>query len=188
MVANRAPTGGRPLTIEEFAQLPGDGYRDELVRGWVVREPPPGAEHGGVASELSARLRNFVRAHHLGRVISDSGFILIETPPTVRAPDVAFIAMERIPPAGLPVRYFPGAPDLAVEVVSISNSPAAIRAKVTDYLAAGTWLVWVVEPRARTVTNYRPEHKVRILREEDELDGDQLLPGFRVRVGAIFEG
>jgi Uma2 family endonuclease len=188
MIARRAPTGDRPLTIEEFERLPDDGYRDELVRGWVVREPPPGAEHGGVATELSARLRNFVREHHLGRIVSDSGFILAETPPTVRAPDIAFITTERIPPAGLPVRYFPGSPDLAVEIVSPSNTPAAIQAKVDDYLAAGTRVVWVVEPRARTVTVYRPDHKIRMLREDDELDGGEVLPGFRVGVRAIFEG
>jgi Uma2 family endonuclease len=188
MVARSAPEGDRPLTIEEFERLPDDGYRDELVRGWVVREPPPGAEHGGIGTELIRRLGNFVREHRLGRIVNDSGFILAETPPTVRAPDIAFIATERIPPTGLPVRYFPGSPDLAIEIVSPSNMPAAIQDKVDDYLAAGTRVVWVVEPRTRTITVYRPEHEVRILREDDELDGGEVLPGFRVVVGAIFEG
>lgn len=188
MASYRMPTGDRPLTIEEFERLPEDGYRSELVRGQLLREPPPGAEHGGVAATLTIHLGQFVRHHQLGRLFTESGFVLAEDPPTVRAPDIAFIAAARIPPAGLPSRYFPGAPDLAVEVVSPSNTVAEIQGKVTDYLAAGASLVWVVEPRTRTVTVYRSEREIRILHEGDELDGGAVIPGFGLRVGEIFEG
>jgi Uma2 family endonuclease len=188
MAAYRMPTGDRPLTIEEFERLPDDEHRSELVRGKLIREPPTGAEHGGVTVALAVHLGAFVRKHHLGRVVAETGFILAEDPPTVRAPDIAFIAATRIPPEGLPVRFFPGAPDLAVEVISPSNTMVEIQGKVTDYLAAGARLVWVVEPRTRTVTVYRSEREIRILREGEELDGGEVVSGFRVRVGEIFEG
>jgi Uma2 family endonuclease len=106
MGAYPVPAGERPLSIEEFERLPDDEYRSELVRGRLIREPPVGAEHGGVTMELGARLSIFARGHHLGRVLAETGFILAEDPPTVRAPDIAFVAAARIPPDGLP-RPFP---------------------------------------------------------------------------------
>lgn len=188
MSAYRVPAGDRPLTIEEYERLPPDEYRDELVRGWVVREPFPGAEHGWLSAELARRLGNFVVANELGRVVVDSGFILDEAPPTVRAPDIAFISAARIPPTGLPSRFFPGAPDLAIEVVSPSNIPKEIQTKVDDYLAAGAAAVWVVEPRTRTVIVRERGKEPRTLGPEDELDCADLLTGFVLRVKEIFEG
>jgi Uma2 family endonuclease len=186
VAAYRVPAADQPLTIEEFERLPPDGYRDELVRGRVVREPTPGAEHGGIVITLGTILANHIHARQLGRVVSDSGFILTEAPPTVRAPDLAFIAAARIPPAGLPVRYFPGPPDLAVEVVSPSNSPKETQAKVDDYLSAGTTAVWVVEPRTRTVVVHEAGQRPRTLGGRDDLSCAGVLPGFVVRVGMIF--
>jgi Uma2 family endonuclease len=115
MAAYRMPPPEQSLTIEEFERIPEDGYREdgyrsELVRGRLVREPPPGAEHGGVSATLTIRLGHYVRQHRLGRLLTDSGFILTENPPTIRAPDIAFIAAARIRAEGLPTRYFPGAP------------------------------------------------------------------------------
>src|SRR5690606_41509236 len=94
--------GDRPLSIEEFARLPAEDCRLELVRGRVVREPLPGFEHGSVADELHFRLREFVRRRALGRVVGRTGFVLFDVPPTVRGPDVAFVAAERIWERGAP--------------------------------------------------------------------------------------
>ncbi len=189
MGAYRVPLEGRPLTIEEFEGLPDDGYRSELVRGRLVREPPVGFEHSGLGVRLAARLLGFVSGSGLGEVVgADAGFVLFEDPPTVRAPDVAFVARERIPASGPPRGFFPGAPDLAVEIVSPSNTPLEIREKVRDYLAAGAREVWVVEPRGRTVTLYRAGREIVLLSEGDELGGGEVLPGFRMRVREIFEG
>lgn len=154
----------------------------------MVREPPPGAEHGGIAIGIGARLWSFIREHRLGRVVNDSGFILSEDPPTVRVPDVAFIAAVRIPSEGLPTRYFPGPPDLAVEIVSPSNTLVEVQARISDYLAAGTRLIWVVEPRSRTITTYRSDQEIRLLREDGELDGGDVVPGFRMGVKEVFDG
>ncbi|MGH7572562.1 MAG: Uma2 family endonuclease [Gemmatimonadota bacterium] len=175
------------LTIEEFERLPDDGSRMELVRGQVVREPPTSFEHGWIAIDLAATLQRFVQKHALGKVVgTDAGFVLFDEPPTVRAPDVAFVARERL--TFDPTRFAPLAPDLAVEVVSPSNTVAEINGKVMDYLDAGTRLVWVVDPGSRTVTVYRSRDDVRWLTREEELDGEPMLPGFRLRLSDLFEG
>ena len=176
---------GETLTVEEFFRLPGDETRMELVRGRVVREPPAGFEHGHLAVVIAYRLKAFVSREDLGLVVgAETGFVLFDDPPTVRAPDAAFVARERLPEdrAG----FARLAPDLAVEVVSPSNTVAEVHDKVCDFLDAGTRLVWIVEPRRRTVMVYRSRDDIRLLTEDDELDGGDVLPGFSVRVGELF--
>lgn len=173
------------MTIEEFERLPDDGWRLELVRGQVVREPPTGFEHGGIAVQVGSILHSFVREHALGKVVAgDPGFVLFDEPPTVRAPDVAFVREERL--TFDPKRFAPIAPDLAVEVISPSNTMSEIHEKVLDYLDAGTRLVWVVDPGPRTVAVYRSRGEIRLLSEADEIDGGDVLPGFRTKVSELF--
>jgi Uma2 family endonuclease len=175
-----------PLTIEEFERLPDDGWRLELVRGHVVREPPAGFEHGGIAGWIAGELHAFLREHRLGRVrTAETGFVLFDEPPTVRAPDVAFVRQERL--TFDRKRFAPLAPDLAVEIVSPSNTSSDIQQKVLDYLEAGTRLVWVVDPGPRIVTVYRSRDEIRLLTAADELDGEDVLPGFRLSVSELFE-
>jgi len=100
---------------------------------------------------------------------------------------VAFVRQERIPPEGEPEGYWELSPDLAVEVVSPTDSAAHIQAKVQEYLEAGTRLVWVVYPRTQTVVVYRPSGEALVLGEEDMLTGEDVLPGFACRVGDIFD-
>jgi Uma2 family endonuclease len=177
--------GPGPVTIEEFERLPDDASRLELVRGHVVREPPAGFEHCGIAARITAYLDTYVRRQALGRIVTgEPGFVLFDDPPTVRAPDVAFVVRDRLPkdPRGFPRL----APDLAVEIVSPSNILSEIQDKVFDYLDAGTRLVWVVEPRGRTVTVYRSREEIGILTPSQEIDGGEVLPGFRVEVSELF--
>lgn len=109
----------RPMTADELLDLPDDGFhRCELVRGELITMPPPGAQHGGTAATVVELLAPHVRKQRLGKVLGESGFRLETGPDTVRGPDAAFIARERVPADGLPEKYWPGAPDLAVEVVS----------------------------------------------------------------------
>lgn len=181
---------GRLLTIEEFSRLPELGAsRLELVRGRVVREPPAGFGHSRSGISLAARLLTYVRKFGLGEVTgADGGFILFDDPPTVRAPDVSFVARERILESGPPRGYFPGAPDFAIEIVSPSNTAREIAEKIADYLEAGARQVWVVEPRSRSITVHRPGCEPRTLWEGDEVDGGDVVPGFRVEVAVVFEG
>lgn len=181
---------GPLLTIEEFARLPDpDASRLELVRGRLVREPPAGFGQSVSGVCLAAKLHAYVRKYGLGQVTgADGGYILHEDPPTVRAPAVGFVAVERIPAGGLPRGYFPGAPDFAVEIVSPAGTAREIAERVGDYLEAGTRLVWVVEPRSRSVTVHRPGREPRTWWEGEDVDGEDVVPGFSVAVGEIFEG
>ncbi len=181
------PDPGRPLTAEEFAALPEDGWRTELVDGLLVREPPAGGGHGHLGNQLGFHLTAFVRERESGYVFgADTGFILRRSPDTVRAPDVAFVAGDRFE-AGLPRGYVPFAPDLAVEVVSPSNTASELQAKVLDYLTAGTRLVWVIDPSRETVTVYRSREDIRILGRDDVLDGGDVLPGFDLPIAELFD-
>jgi Uma2 family endonuclease len=175
------------LSLGQFERLPEREGRSELVRGRLVREPPAGMEHGRLTARIGSLLRAFVHERGLGEVFgAETGFVLFEDPPTVRAPDVAFVAAERLPPGDLPASFGQGAPDLAVEVVSPSSTAADVRSKVVDYLDAGTREVWVVEPGTRTLDVYRPEGAVRMLRGSDDIDGGDVLPGFCLTVEELF--
>ena len=182
------PLRDREMTVEDLYVMPDDGFNYELQAGLLVSEPLPGGRHGRVVAAVAEILRAHVRKHRLGVVFAgDSGFVLARKPDTVRGPDVAFVSRERFERSDDVVKAFAGAPDLAVEVLSPSNTPAAMHAKVADYLAAGTRRVWVVDPEARTVTVSTSLLWPHRLGEAEMLDGDDVVPGFRVRVGEIFE-
>lgn len=174
------------LTLDEFERLPEGEHRLELSRGVLVREPQPGAGHGVVVVNLLLRLAEWVHGRELGRVIVEAGFLLVVDPPTVRRPDAAYVSFQRWPAGSVPEGFWPFAPELAVEVVSPSNAAAEMQDKVLQYLESGTRIVWVVHPKTRTVEVWRPGADVRILREEDVLDGGDLLPGFEVDIERLF--
>jgi Uma2 family endonuclease len=175
------------FTAEELLHLPTNGRRLELVKGKVYEMPPAGARHGDVAMEIGARLRTHVRARQLGRVFAaETGFILRRNPDTVRAPDASFVASERLPAGGLPAGFLELAPDLAVEVVSPSDTGREVREKVADWLRAGTRLVWVINPATRSATVYRSVDDFQELSEDESLDGGGVLPGFTCQLGELF--
>jgi Uma2 family endonuclease len=175
------------MTLEEYEQLKDEpGYRSEVSRGLVVREPQPGARHGEVTSRVHIALSAFVRAHGLGKVTNQTGFQLASKPLTVRGPDVGFVRSARVP-AEPPTGFWPGAPDLAVEVVSPANSLADLQEKVIEYFEAGAAMVWVIEPRTRSVMVYHSLTDIAVLREHETLDGGDLLPGFSIPIAQLFE-
>lgn len=176
------------LTVEEYLALPDEpGYRSELVRGRVVREPRPAPLHGLLQARIAHRLVAYEEARGgRGAVLAESGFLLAADPPTLRGPDFAYVAAERIPAGGYDQSVWRFAPDLAVEVISPSNRWTEIQEKVSDYLAAGTRLVWVVDAIARTVTVYRQGGEARRLAEGDELSGADVLPGLRIPLAELF--
>ena len=121
-------------------------------------------------------------------VVGDVGFILQlpNDPERVRAPDVGFVRLEKLPGGRLPQGFILGAPDLAVEVLSPTDNPVDIQQKVRDFLEAGTRLVWLVAPQAKVVTVYRPDGSARLLRDHEALDGEDVLPGLSIRLADIF--
>ncbi|HEX6853639.1 MAG TPA: Uma2 family endonuclease [Candidatus Polarisedimenticolaceae bacterium] len=175
-------------SVEDLYALPDDGYARELQAGFLVSEPPAGGRHGDTALALGSALRRHVREHRLGRVLAnDTGFVLARRPDTVRAPDVAFVTKERWENYSDPSGFLPGPPDLAVEVLSASNTPGEMHAKVADFLAAGARLVWVVDPEAKTVAVYRTLLAPRFVGLDGVLDGEEVVPGFTLPVAEIFE-
>jgi len=172
------------LTWEQFEQLPDDDMRHELDEGELISMPPTFTLHGKIQAQISAALLNFVRQHSLGVVTNDSGFRL--SPDTVRAPDISFVRADRARAVDLE-RRFEGAPDLAVEVISPSETATQIARKVQQYLRAGTETVWVVYPREQTIHVFESSHNARILEAADQLESPALLPGFSIRVSDLFE-
>jgi Uma2 family endonuclease len=175
------------MTVDELWKLPNDGMRRELVRGELHTMAPAGYEHGRIGTTLTLSLAEFVRKTKLGDVVmADTGFVLAHDPDVVRAPDAAFVSQARLKQTGVPKQFFPGPPDLAIEIVSPSDTLYEIDEKVDDYLTAGTRLVWVVNPRRRTVTVHRPGSQPVVLREADALTGEDVVPGFTCPVSQLF--
>lgn len=182
------PSVGTPtvLTAADVERISVPGKQVELVRGQLVVREPPGTRHGAIAANLTYWLSSFVRQHELGSVFAqDTGFRIARDPDTVRGPDVAFVARERakrIPQQG----YAELAPDLVAEILSPGDAAADVLAKVADWLAAGTRLVWVVDPERSVVHVYRPDGSLTVLHGNDSLDGETVLTGFRCPVANIF--
>ena len=186
------PSDNRGLmTVNEFLDYEdsNDLVQVELVRGELRVTPLPGPRHGGVCSNLLARLMPYVAERRLGRVFADGvGFRLLALPQTVRGPDVSFVRAERMPAALAARGFLEMAPDLVVEVLSPSETASRLEEKLSDYRAAGTPLIWVIDPDQRTVMVISAGAPVRWLREDDAIDGGTVVPGFRCRVAELFEG
>ena len=177
----------KPMTADELLAMPDDGFCYELVKGELIRMPPPGFGHGVQTIKLTTPLDIHVTAHRLGVVCAaETGFLLAQNPDTVRAPDIAFVRRERIERAGEVKGYWIGAPDLAVEVTSPGDTKREVDNKVAEWLEAGARMVWLVSPKLRTVTVYRSLTNIVVLTEKDTLDGGDVVPGFQIRVAEIF--
>lgn len=174
------------LTAEDLEKVTDRSHRYELVEGRLVIREPAGYIHARVGATLIARLVSYVSERHLGVVLAtDAGFILRREPDTVRAPDASFVSQARIPDPE-PRSFAELAPDLAVEILSPSNRPAQIDARVRDLLRAGTRLVWILDPNAETASVRRPGREPLALSPDDDLDGEDVIPGFRCRLSSIF--
>lgn len=175
------------MTADELLKLPRGRFRYELVKGELITMSPSGSEHGAIVVNVTVLLAQHVKANNLGIVFgAETGFKIAENPDTVLAPDVAFISREHIPESGIPKKYWPGAPDLAVEVLSPGDTTREVEEKVSQWLAAGARLVWAVNPRRKSITVHRAPKDASTFSETDELDGEEVVPGFRCRVSEIF--
>jgi Uma2 family endonuclease len=180
-------TAQKLMTAEELWRLPDDGQRHELIAGELRTTAPSGAEHARISALASTSLNNHVLPRGLGDVLAaEAGFLLTAAPHTVRAPDAAFISRERVAAAGVVTGFWPGAPDLAVEVISPNDLYTEVEEKVADWLAHGTRMVIVINPRRRTVKVHRSATAVRHLTIDDTLDGEDVVPGWALPVRALF--
>ncbi|HEY6328256.1 MAG TPA: Uma2 family endonuclease, partial [Blastocatellia bacterium] len=162
-------------------------FRYELVKGELRQMAPASHEHGRITINISTPLDQRVRANNLGVVFAaETGFRLASAPDTVRAPDVAFISLSRYQQADEVTGYWPGAPDLVIEVVSPGDSYTEVQEKVIEWLEAGALTVVVVSPRKRIVTVYRSLKDVVVLRPGETLELPDTVPGFSLPLEAIF--
>jgi len=174
------------MTAEQLVLL-NPQERCELVAGELRMMSPSGWRHAEVISILDFLLTQHVRQHRLGKTFgAEGGFLLSRNPDTVRGADWAFVARENLPGQKPMQAFWPGPPDMAVEVLSPSDRAGAVREKNEAWLAAGVKLLWVVDPEHETVTIYRSPADVIVKTGEDTLDGGDILPGFRCRVAEIF--
>ena len=162
--------------------LPDATMRHELVAGEIIAGPLPSHAHDRVRRRIEQRLREFIEPRGLGEVFGRAGYLLARDPDTVRGPDLSFVRADRL--AGIDDRrYFPGAPDLAVEIVTPKSLPADARGKLADYLIAGTKIVWVVDPVNQSVRVHR---SLDAPESYDVITGEDLLPGLTIPLRSIF--
>jgi Uma2 family endonuclease len=174
------------MTAEEFMELPDDGFRHELINGEVIRMPLPRPPHGRIAVRLAVPLAQFVWDHDLGDVYDHSGWHVTVNPDTVLGPDVAFVSKQRLQESGDVQGYWPGPPDLAVEVLSPSDRPYRVKPRISNWFGYGVKQLWIVNPKDRTVTVYRSLSDATTFSGDDYLEAPDLFPGFRLSLDRIF--
>jgi Uma2 family endonuclease len=177
------------ITADEFFRMPEpvDGSKQELVQGEIVTTPPTGYRHGDVQGNVYLQLKLFVLQNPIGNVTVESGVRTERDPDSVRGPDVAFWSKERVPLSEKPIGYPEMAADLCVEVVSPHDRLSQLRRKASEYLRNGVRMVWIVDPEDQTVTIYRQPGEGRVLSDNAELTGEDVLPGFRCQTGEFFK-
>ena len=172
------------MTAEQLLDASIPDKRTELVRGVLQVREPAGDRHGRVTLNLTIRLGTHVERESLGQLFAaETGFTLSRTPDTVRAPDIAFVRRQRLPEATS--GFLELAPDLVVEVLSPSDRPGEMLAKVADWLEAGAAIVWVIDPERRLARIYRADGTESLLEGDDSLHGESVLPGFSCELAAI---
>ena len=177
----------QPVTSEDLLRMPDDGFRYELVKGELRRMSPAGQKHGRIAMKVGTALDRHVTASNLGAVYAaETGFLISSDPDTVRAPDVAFVSQKRLDKVGAVEGYWPGAPDLVVEVISPNDTYSEVEEKVLEWLEAGSGIVVVVNPRKNVVTVYRSLTDIVVLTEKETVDAGDVLPGWTMHVKDIF--
>jgi Uma2 family endonuclease len=174
------------LTADDLWKIVADGSRYELSRGELVPMTPVGFQHSAIVGRLGKLLSNYVDEKHLGIVGMEGGFKLERAPDIVRAPDIHFVSKARIEKEGITPKFADFPPDLAVEVLSPDDTVIETQKKVEEYLAGGVRLIWIVEPATKTVTVYRSHQDVKVFTADQELEGGDVIPDFRIRVAEIF--
>jgi Uma2 family endonuclease len=175
------------ITAEQLWRMPKDSLRRELVRGEMRVMCLAGARHGRLAAKIGGILFEHERKTSVGMACgAGTGFVIAHDPDTVRAPDAAFISKDRFEAVGDTEKFWPGAPDLAVEVVSPNDTFREVQGKALEWVAAGCVAVLVIDPAQRTATVYRVGGDLHIYAGEEEIDLGDAVPGFSLALGELF--
>lgn len=176
------------ITADELLRLPDDSLRRELIAGELRVMSPAGAEHGRVAMTAGRLLSTHVHDAGVGATFgAETGFILARDPDTVRAPDASFVTHEHVEAIGRTAKYWPQAPDFAIEVVSPDDGRREVESKAFDWLRGGAAAVLVLDPGKLTAAVYRAPDRVTLHDSHDEIDLGDAVPGWRVAVADFFE-
>jgi Uma2 family endonuclease len=179
------PMEGAEMSARELQSLPDVGLRYELIQGVLRVMSPAGGRHGRIALRLARRLGDYVERHDLGETYAaETGFLIERDPDTVRAPDVAFVARDRLADWRDYAGYLPLAPDLVAEVVSPSDRSGELEEKVASWLAAGVCIVLVVDPQAKSIRVWRSPDECDSYTEGD-VDLGPVLEGCRLDVSDV---
>jgi Uma2 family endonuclease len=174
------------ITAGELGRMPKDSMRRELVRGELRVMSPAGARHGRLAAKIAGMLGEHESKTGVGVVFgAETGFVLAHDPDTVRAPDAACVSKERFAAIGDIEQFWPGAPDLAVEVVSPGDSFRGVQEKALEWVAGGCLAVLVIDPANATATVYRPGGQAHVHAEGEVVDLGDAVPGFAVAVAEL---
>jgi Uma2 family endonuclease len=164
-----------------------DAQLYEYVAGEFFEVSPSSHDHSRFGVRFSGRMEQYATDHDLGEVVgADIGILFRESPRLLLGPDAAFIQKDHLPPENERQQFLRVVPDLVVEVISPSDRQREVLAKVALYLELGVRLVWVADPEAKAVTVYRAGRDPQVLTAEDEMDGEDVLPGFSLPVATIF--
>ncbi len=175
----------RLMTAQDLWNLGNSAEHCELIDGELSPVIPPGGEHGFIQIKLGAILLQHVTIHRLGRVFGEVGYVLRRDPDTVLGPDISYISAARLPADQ--VRFLELAPDLAIEIVSASNTPAEIDLILAIYLSSGVKSVWIVYPQQRQVAVYAPDEAPHVFKNGETLTVGEVLPDLLLRVSEIFD-
>lgn len=187
-MAQRRTDRDRRYSAEEFMAIAGSDPNWELIEGKIESVCAASFDASAISLRLGTYLSVFVTTRGLGILTTtDGSFVISRDPDTTLQPDIGFARMERVMDPASTARAFEGAPDLAVEVRSPTDSFVAIERKVQRYLDAGTSVTWIVDPLRRSIfVRTIQDHVVTTLTGADDLDGGDVLPGFRIPVEEVF--
>jgi Uma2 family endonuclease len=184
-VARALAQAAEPLSIADLNYLPEDGCRYELWKGELIRKSPSKRRHAASAGRLVRYLGAYLDQHPIGEISIAEGGFHAGPEESLYCPDLAYVSNTRLDQAPLD-EFYPFAPDVAVEVWSPDNTEAEMEQKAANYLAHGARRVWLLRPQDRTVRVHRSDAPVQTLQKDDLLTGDDILPGFSVRVRDLF--
>jgi Uma2 family endonuclease len=179
-------TARKYWTDAELLAFPKDGYEREIVNGELIVSPA-GSEHGSICMRIAGPLSTFVLARDLGEVLDGQTGCRMKSD-DLFSPDISFVTPKRWRAhQSTGETFFPGGPDLAVEVLSPGDTLGITEEKIAQYFENGTRLAWIVQPRGRIVTIYHGPTADRLLTISDSLDGEDIVPGFTLPLSQVFK-